>query len=96
VATGNLTEALTKYLSYFYDVLTSENGPANIVDEWRRRSTYFSGKNVRVTLENETLTGVTDGLEPNGALRVRSASGRVTSVQAGNVERLREDQSFLK
>jgi BirA family biotin operon repressor/biotin-[acetyl-CoA-carboxylase] ligase len=91
VATGNLTEALTKYLSYFYDVLTSENGPATIVDEWERRSTYFSGKLVRVTIENEIVTGVTAGLEPNGALRVQKTDGSLVIIQAGDVERLRAE-----
>jgi BirA family transcriptional regulator, biotin operon repressor / biotin---[acetyl-CoA-carboxylase] ligase len=91
-----LVETLTKYLSYFYDILTNENGPANILDEWRRRSTYFSGKPVRVQIGKKTIAGITDGLESNGALRVRSASGQVTIVQAGDVERLRDDQSFFK
>jgi BirA family biotin operon repressor/biotin-[acetyl-CoA-carboxylase] ligase len=86
-----LTETLIKYLSYFYDLLTSENGPALIIDEWRRRSTYFSGKAVRITLENETITGVTDGLEPNGALRVQKTGGSVVFIQAGDVERLRAE-----
>ena len=88
-ATGNLVESLTKYLTYFYEILRSENGPAEIIDEWRRRSSYFSGKAVRVVLENETITGVTDGLEPNGALRVRRENGELSIIHAGDVEQLR-------
>jgi len=88
-ATGNLVELLTKYLTYFYEILRSENGPAEIIDEWRRRSSYFSGKAVRVVLENETITGVTDGLEPNGALRVRRENGELSIIHAGDVEQLR-------
>jgi BirA family biotin operon repressor/biotin-[acetyl-CoA-carboxylase] ligase len=83
------TETLTKYLSFHYDVLQNENGPATIVDEWRKRSSYFSGKQVRVKLENETLTGVTDGLEPDGALRLKKENGEIAIVQAGDVEQLR-------
>lgn len=82
-------EALTKYFSFHYEVLQSENGRATIVDEWRKRSTYYSGKAVKVRLENESLTGVTDGLEPNGALRVRKENGEVAVVQAGDVVQLR-------
>ncbi len=89
VATAFLTTALTKYLAYFYEILRSKNGPAEIIEEWRKRSTYFSGKAVRVVLENDTITGVTDGLEPNGALRVAKADGSVTIVQAGDVQNLR-------
>jgi len=88
-ATGNLVELLTKYLTYFYEILRSENGPAEIIDQWRRRSSYFSGKAVRVVLENETITGVTDGLEPNGALRVRRENGELSIIHAGVVEQLR-------
>lgn len=84
-----LIEVLTKYVTYFYEILNGENGRAEIINEWRRRSTYFSGKAVRVVLENETITGLTDGLEPNGALRLRQADGKVTIVQAGDVQNLR-------
>ncbi len=88
-----LTETLTKYLTYFYDILQTENGPAVINDEWRKRSSYYSGKPVRVVLENETFEGITDGLEPNGALRVRKADGSIAVVQAGDIQNLRATQS---
>jgi BirA family biotin operon repressor/biotin-[acetyl-CoA-carboxylase] ligase len=91
VPNGDLVESLTKYLTYFYGVLHSENGPAEIINEWRRRSSYFSGKAVRVVVENETITGVTDGLEPNGALRVRRENGELSIIQAGDVEQLRSE-----
>ena len=89
VSTDELAERLTHYLSYFYDILNDENGPGEIVHHWRQRSTYFSGKRVRVTLENTTFNGTTDGLEENGALRVKTTDSSVTIVQAGDVERLR-------
>ena len=82
-------ESLTKHLSFHYEVLKNKNGPAKIIDEWRKRSSYFSGKRVSVKLENETITGVTDGLESNGALRVRKENGVIAIVQAGDVELLR-------
>ena len=84
-------ETLTKYLSFHYNVLQSEDGPATIIDEWRRRSSYFYGKQVRVKLESETITGVTDGLEANGALRVLRDDGAIAIVQAGDVEQLRAE-----
>ena len=86
-----VAEMLARYLSYFYDTLASAGGPAMIVEEWRRRSSYFSGKRVRVLLEGETVVGVTDGLEPNGALRLRKDDGEVLIVQAGDVERVRPE-----
>lgn len=84
-----VAESLTKYITYFYTILRSEDGPATIIDEWRKRSSYFSGKQVRVMMNNETVFGITDGLESNGALRLRSDDGTVTIIQAGDVERLR-------
>ena len=90
VAAGDVEPTLTKYISYWYAILNREDGPKELVDEWQRRSSYFSGKDVRVTLANETFEGVTDGIEENGALRVKRSDGSVTIVQAGDVERLRE------
>ncbi len=89
VTADELAERLTPYLAYFYDILNDENGPREILRHWRQRSTYFSGKRVRVTLGNTTFDGTTDGLEENGALRVKTDDGSVTIVPAGDVERLR-------
>lgn len=91
VSKEELIETLTKYLSYFYNVLNGENGPVRIIEEWRKRSSYFSGKSVRVVVKNETVTGITDGLEANGALRVTKADGSIAVIQAGDVERVRAD-----
>ena len=87
VATGDLVESLTANLMNFYDMLTVE--PRSVLDEWSRRSTYFSGKHVRVVLESEAVMGVTEGLESNGALRVRRDDGDIAIIQAGDVEQLR-------
>lgn len=84
-------EGLVNELSHFYGVLCSPEGPQAIVDEWQRRSSYFEGKPVRVTAGGETITGVTAGLEPNGALRVRTVDGKLAIVQTGDVERLRAE-----
>lgn len=83
--------SLIKYLTYFYGMLSGTYGPGAIVDEWRKRSTYFSGKAVRVSSGNETIMGTTDGLEPNGALRIRRSDGSVSIIQTGDVERLRAE-----
>ena len=90
VAADDLAAALTPYLSYFYGILAGRDGPAEIIRHWQHRSSYFSGKSVRVTLADSTLVGITDGLEENGALRVKRVDGSVAIVQAGDVERLRE------
>lgn len=86
-----LAERLTRFIGYFYDMLADENGPSLITAEWRRRSSYFSGKRVRVQTGDGTITGTTDGLEENGSLRLRVAAGGVSIIQAGEVELLRPE-----
>ncbi len=86
-----LLASLTRFLGYFYDILQDGRGPETITREWQRRSLYFSGKSVRVVLENETVTGITDGLEENGALRIRDHDGKLHIVQAGDVQNLRQN-----
>ena len=85
----DLAAALTPYLSYFYGILNHSGGTDEILRHWQGRSSYVNGKNVRVTLATESFEGVTDGIEENGALRVKRSDGSVTIVQAGDVERLR-------
>jgi len=89
ISPDELAESLTGYLSYFYELLNGVDGPQEIVNLWRQRSTYFSGKSVRISLDGTAFEGTTDGLEENGALRVNTADGSVRTVQAGDVERLR-------
>lgn len=86
--------SLVRYFGYWYEILCGDKGPAETIGAWRQRSTYFSGKDVRVRLENETVTGMTDGLEPNGALRLKSSTGERLILQAGDVERLRRDSGW--
>jgi BirA family transcriptional regulator, biotin operon repressor / biotin---[acetyl-CoA-carboxylase] ligase len=89
VVRDDLINTLTRLLGSFYAVLVGENGPAEIVQHWRRRSSYFEGKNVRAVMERETIFGKTVGLEPNGALRVEKSDGSIAIIQAGDVEQLR-------
>ncbi|MGI9036180.1 MAG: biotin--[acetyl-CoA-carboxylase] ligase [Pyrinomonadaceae bacterium] len=85
-----ILQKLTAFLSYFTDVFYGANGAGNIRREWSRRSSYSFGKAVKVTLENETLNGVTRGIEENGALRIETGTGEIKVIQAGDVERLRK------
>ena len=86
----DVLSAVTRSFASYYDVLQTPSGPKTILEEWRRRSTYFSGKEVKAEIENnKIITGVTDGLEANGALRVRAADGEIHAVHAGDVASLR-------
>ncbi len=89
LSADELAAMITRWMGHFYRVLCSEHGPRRIIDEWRRRSSYFSGKRVRVVLPNETIEGITDGLEETGALRLRRIDGSIAIIQAGEVETVR-------
>jgi len=84
-----LAEQLTRYLAYFYEMLSEPHGPRDVLANWRQRSSYFSGKSVRVTMPDGDIEGTTDGLEPNGALRVKLGDGSIAIIQAGDVQQLR-------
>lgn len=84
-----LLNSLTRFLNYFYEIFKSENGAKIILDEWKKRSSYAFGKEVKVKLGNEEFSGTTDGLEENGALRVQTENGGIRIISAGDVERLR-------
>lgn len=88
-----MAEVVTRYFSYFYEMLGDENGNAEILQHWRKRSSYFSGRDVRVAVGDETIEGTTDGLELNGALRVKLSNGEIKVIQAGDVTRLRSRES---
>lgn len=85
-----LLQTLTGIFAKFYKIFNGANGAEKIRREWEKRSSYTSGKMVKVTLGNETITGTTRGLEENGALRVETTGGAIKIVQAGDVERLRK------
>lgn len=83
-------DALTAQLDKIYALFNTD--PQRIIDEWQQRSSFFAGKPIRVTpTVGDSFTGITDGLESNGALRVKKADGQLVIVQAGDVERLRHE-----
>ena len=88
---AQLAAKLTEATRHFYAQLIAPGGPEATIGEWHARSSYFSGKRVTVRSFDETLTGTTDGLEPNGALRLRKENREVVIIQAGDVEQLRAD-----
>ncbi len=86
---AEILEQLSHNLGHFYHLLQSDDGGNAIIDEWRRRSTYFSGKAVRAFSGGDVVEGTTDGLNAYGALRIRKADGTLYTVHAGDIEKLR-------
>jgi BirA family biotin operon repressor/biotin-[acetyl-CoA-carboxylase] ligase len=92
VLVTDIEPALLRQIDAWYKRLREHDGAAAMIAAWAERSTYFSGKCVRVTVTDATFTGITDGLEPNGALRVKRPNGEISIIQAGDVERLRSNE----
>lgn len=75
---------LLRNLETYYNRFLTE-GPEAIVARFTEVSSFARGKRVRIATAAETYTGITDGLEPNGLLRVRRDDGRVAVVISGDV-----------
>lgn len=89
-----ILDALLEALGERYDLLHSAEGREHVVREWCAHSSYAIGRQVRVTLSDETFVGKTCGLEADGALRVETEAGRVRIVRAGDVTALRPTVSY--
>jgi BirA family biotin operon repressor/biotin-[acetyl-CoA-carboxylase] ligase len=87
--------ALRIALAKRYDLLQADGGAAATIEAWLAASSYGKGKMIRVTNGSNTLDGaytlegITDGLEPDGALRIKTPAGNVKIVRAGDVTVLR-------
>ena len=66
-------------------------GQSEIIRDWSANSSYAEGKRVRVHAATEVYTGTTRGLEPDGTLRVETATGEIKRVYAGDVQALRHE-----
>ena len=76
---------LLRCLENYYNLFLNE-GPEPIVARFAEVSSFAKGKRVRISAANDVYKGVTDGLEPNGLLRVRrDDNGRVAVVISGDV-----------
>src|SRR4029079_11893315 len=78
--------ALSDTLSRWYARLEE---PGQIIDAWSNRSSYAIGKLVQVSNGDDVWQGTTCGVEPDGALRLRTSSGEIKLVRAGDVYSVR-------
>jgi BirA family biotin operon repressor/biotin-[acetyl-CoA-carboxylase] ligase len=84
--------ALLRALTRRYAGLQEPDGASWIIDEWMSRSAYGEGKLVRVINGDETLTGITRGLEKDGALRLQIEGGAIKTIRAGDVVQVRPNE----
>jgi BirA family biotin operon repressor/biotin-[acetyl-CoA-carboxylase] ligase len=78
--------ALLSALTRWYSLLGERE---KIVAAWSSRSSYATGRLVQVNNADEVWRGTTCGVEPDGALRLRTMSGEIKVVRAGDVQSLR-------
>lgn len=82
-------EPLVGSLCRYYQLLQLPDGPEVIVREWSKRSSYASGKRIRIANGDEILEGASRGLERDGALRIETDSGEIKTVRTGDVTSVR-------
>ncbi len=90
VKRDTILSPLVPALIRYYQLL-NDGQDGQIIAEWCKRSSYANDKFVQIVTSDETIRGVTHGLERNGALRLRTADGKIKIVYAGDVTTLRED-----
>jgi BirA family transcriptional regulator, biotin operon repressor / biotin---[acetyl-CoA-carboxylase] ligase len=75
-----LLETIDSYTSLLHD-----SGTSAILRLFAQSSSYVSGRKVVVDNAEQSLSGVTDGLDESGFLWVRSSDGRRHLVRAGGI-----------
>jgi len=86
-----LLDGLLESISGKYELLENVEGREHIIREWCAHSSYAIGRQVRVSLSEESFEGTTQGLESDGALRVETSDGKMRVVRAGDVTALRSN-----
>jgi BirA family biotin operon repressor/biotin-[acetyl-CoA-carboxylase] ligase len=84
-----ILDGLLKSIAGKYELLDNAEGREHILREWCAQSSYAIGRQVRVSLGEESFEGTTRGLESDGALRVETSDGKMRVVRAGDVTALR-------
>jgi BirA family biotin operon repressor/biotin-[acetyl-CoA-carboxylase] ligase len=80
----SLLVRLLRHLDRYYNQFVRE-GATPVLKRFAEVSSFCQGKRVRISMANETFTGITAGLEPSGLLRVARDDGRVEAVISGDV-----------
>lgn len=88
IQTGNtydiaeLRELLAQRIFEKYNYFITA-GPEEILESWRNYM-WGIGENVEILTENETLAGVIQGVDDNGALVIENDAGQIRSIHAAD------------
>jgi BirA family biotin operon repressor/biotin-[acetyl-CoA-carboxylase] ligase len=84
---SGIIAGILKEFEHWYNTLLQQ-GRAPLLDEWRRFSSTI-GRNVRVTVGRETMTGEAEEIDDEGMLILRLPSGLRKRISAGDLTELR-------
>lgn len=84
VARAAVTQGLYSSIEKWYKIFLA-TGFSPVINEWKRYFA-FEGKAVRVSVFNRTVEGICLGIDDDGALLVKTASGVIERVISGDVE----------
>jgi BirA family biotin operon repressor/biotin-[acetyl-CoA-carboxylase] ligase len=85
----SILEALVQAIADWYSALQETGGPRKILEAWAARSSYAEGKWVRVINGDDVISGITRGVENDGALRVETSSAEMRIIRTGDVASVR-------
>jgi BirA family biotin operon repressor/biotin-[acetyl-CoA-carboxylase] ligase len=80
-------EILAEFLERFEVVYTRfrREGSGSITSAWTSRSSFATERTIEVSDGFKTISGITKGLSPSGALRVETEAGQVEEIYSGEV-----------
>jgi BirA family biotin operon repressor/biotin-[acetyl-CoA-carboxylase] ligase len=85
IVLDHLVEGIAKQ----YETLQRPSGASELVKNWCARSSYCSGKRIRVTDGTNSFIGTTMGIEEDGALIVEVDNGERKVIRAGDISNVR-------
>ena len=85
----SILAALVQAIADWYSALQETGGPGKIIKAWAARSSYADGKWVRVINGGDVISGITRGVESDGALRVETSSAGMRIIRTGDVASVR-------
>ncbi len=86
---AHFRNCLLDRLAVWYEELRHHR-ERKILQRWQELSSYAHGKQVVVLFDHEELQGETVGLTDSGALQLKTLSGELRTILAGEIKHLRQ------
>jgi BirA family biotin operon repressor/biotin-[acetyl-CoA-carboxylase] ligase len=80
-------EILVEFLEEFENLLTrfELSGPVPVIDAWSERSSFANGRRLQIHNGFRVVSGITEGLNQYGALRLRTVDGGIEEIYSGEI-----------